>query len=97
MQNVLSLATLDALREHVLQVLCAHHHLEPAQTPLLQSLIQRRGKPCGLFFQAQGPRLLRTYAVWAAEERRVLFYDNHGERFAETRLEEGPDVRRLEA
>jgi hypothetical protein len=36
-------------------------------------------------------------AVWAADEDRVLFYDSAGQRFAETRLSEGPDVRELAA
>ncbi len=97
MQHVLSLATLEELRNHVHQVLCQNDNLEPSQTPLLQSVILRRDKPCGLFFQAQGPRLLKTYAIWAGEENRILFYNCGGERFAETRLSEAPDPRRLAA
>jgi hypothetical protein len=97
MDAVVSLPTLDDLRRHVLQLLCAHDQLDPAQTPLLQSIINRRGKPCGLFFQVQGPRMVKTYAVWAGEENRILFYDSTGQRFAETRLSEGPDPVRLAA
>lgn len=97
MQQVLSLATLEELRGHVHQILCGHDNLEPAETPLLQSVILRRGRPCGLFFQAQGPRLLKTYAIWAGDEGRILFYTCSGDRFAETRLSEGPDPRRLAA
>jgi hypothetical protein len=40
---------------------------------------------------------VRTYAVWAGDEDRVLFYDSAGQRFAETRLSEGPDARELAA
>jgi hypothetical protein len=97
MDAVASLPTLDDLRRHILQVLCAHDHLDPTQTPLCQAIISRRGKPCGLFFQAQGPRLVKTYAVWAGEENRILFYDSTGLRFGETRLSEGPDPVRLAA
>jgi hypothetical protein len=97
MDAVVALPTLDDLRRHVLQVLCAHDQLDPAQTPLRQSLINRRSKPCGLFFQVQGPRMVKTYAVWAGEENRILFYDSTGLRFAETRLSEGPDPVRLAA
>lgn len=86
-----TLPTLETLRAHVLETLCAHDHLDPRQTPLKQARITRGGKPCGLFFQAQGPRMLKTYAVWAGEENRVLYYDSTGTRFAETRLSEGPD------
>jgi hypothetical protein len=86
-----ALPTLDKLRRHVLHTLCAHDQLDPSQTPLHQSLIVRAGKPCGLWFQVQGPRMLKTYAVWAGQEDRILFYDSTGLRFAETRLSEGPD------
>ena len=94
---VASLPTLEELRKHVLQTLCANDRLDPAQTPLRQSVILRRGKPCGLFFQAQGPRQLKTYAVWAGEENRILFYDCTGERFAEVKLSDAPDPANLAA
>ena len=81
MKNVASLSTLDELRQHVLDTLCTHDRLDPGQTPLCQAVISRAGKPCGLFFQVQGPRLLKTYAVWAGEEDRILFYDSTGLRF----------------
>ena len=95
MNSIACLPTLDDLRDHVLQVLCSHDNLDPQQTPLNQAPITRHGKPCGLFFQAHGPRLLRTYAVWAGEENRILFYDGSGLRFAETRLSDAPDPRQL--
>lgn len=95
MDAVATLPTFDDLRAHVLKVLCGHDELDPGQTPLRQSVIQRRGKPCGLFFQIQGPRLVRTYAVWAGEEDRILYYDSNGTRFGETRLSEGPDPLKL--
>ena len=89
------LPTLDDLRHHVLATLCSHDRLDPRQTPLHLAIIVRQGKPCGLFFQVQGPRLLKTYAVWAGEENRIFFYDCNGNRFAITRLREGPDPKRL--
>ncbi len=95
MTTVASLPTLDDLRRHVLAVLCAHDQLDPAQTPLQQQTLLRTGRVCGLFFQAQGPRQVRSYAVWAGEEGRILFYDSTGRRFAETRLSEAPDPQRL--
>ncbi len=92
-----SLPTLEDLHAHVLKTLCTHDQLDPKQTSLRQALITRSGKPCGLFFQAEGPRLLRTYAIWAGPEERILFYDSTGSRFAETRLSEGPDPFELAA
>jgi len=95
--TVLSLPTFDKLRQHVHQTLCSCDYLDPAQTPLTQALLQRAGKPCGMTFQVQGPRLVRVYAVWAAHEHRVLFYDSTGTRFAETKLLESPDPKKLAA
>lgn len=97
MEPVAFLATVDELRRHVLQILCLHDRLDPEQTPISQGVITRRGKPCGLFFQVQGPRMLKTYAVWAGEENRILFYDCSGARFAVTRLADAPDPRKLAA
>ena len=94
---VASLPTLDDVRRHVLLTLCSHDQLDPNQTPLNESVLVRSGRPCGLFFQAHGPRMLKTYAVWAGEENRILFYDCSGSRFAETRLSDGPDPLKVAA
>lgn len=96
MEQVARLPSLDALREHVHLVLCQHDQLDPEQTPMHSSRISRAGRPCGLFFQVQGPRQVRSYAVWAGEEGRILYYDSKGMRFAETRLSEAPDPRQLD-
>ncbi|MBL8795524.1 MAG: hypothetical protein JNM56_16585 [Planctomycetia bacterium] len=87
---VAALPTLDDLRVYVKKALCRHDNLDPDQTPLLQAVITRSGKRCGLFFQVHGPRMLKTYAVWAADEDRILFYDSTGVRFGETRLSDAP-------
>ncbi len=97
MSTVVSLPTLDALRDHVRQALCAHDQLDPTQTPMHQAVITRSGRPCGLFFQVQGPRMVKTYAVWAGDEDRILLYDSNGQRFGEVRLSEAPDPRKLAA
>jgi hypothetical protein len=95
MSAVAILPTIEELRHHVLSTLCSHDRLDPRQTPLHQAVIVRQGKPCGIFFQVQGPRLLKTYAVWAGDENRILFYDCSGARFAVTCLEKGPDPGKL--
>jgi hypothetical protein len=97
MRETVRLATMDQLRRHVHEVLCRHDHLDPEQAPLRQAVVTRRGRPCGLFFQVEGPRLLRGYAVWAGDENRILFYDSRGERTGESRLSEAPDPRGLAA
>jgi hypothetical protein len=95
MDAVVALPTLDQLRRYIHSTLCERDRLDPGQTPLFHAVIKRSGRPCGLFFQVQGPRLLKTYALWAGEEDRILFYDSTGARFAETRLSEGPDPLKL--
>jgi hypothetical protein len=93
--RVASLPELQELRQHVLLTLCTHDNLAPDQTPLDEATMTRSGRPCGLFFQVSGPRLLKAYAVWAGDEDRILFYDCNGLRFAETRLSEAPEVEKL--
>ena len=79
------------------QTLCAHDQLDPSQTPLHESAITLAGQPCGLFFQARGPRQVKSYAVWSDKERRILFYDAAGERFAESKLRKGPGFKEVAA
>lgn len=97
METIIALATIEEIHQHVLDVLCQHDNLDPSQTPLTQAVIMRRNRPCGLFFQAHGPRLVRTYAIWAGDENRIIFYDCSGTRFAESRLSDSPDPSRLAA
>jgi hypothetical protein len=97
MHTVAALPTIEEVRQHVLLTLCGHDNLDPAQTPIHQAVIQRKDRPCGLLFQVQGPRMVKTYAVWAGEEDRILFYDSTGLRFGETKLSEGPDPLKLAA
>jgi hypothetical protein len=93
--DVVSLPTLDDLVRYVRDVLCRHDQLDPEQTPLSQSLITRDKRLCGLYFVLHGPRRVVTYAVWAGEESRILFYDSQGLRFAQARLSDAPDPRQL--
>jgi hypothetical protein len=95
--TVIAAPSFDDVRQYVRQILCGYNALDPEQTPLAQSVIRRSGRPCGLFFHVQGPRLLRSFAIWAGEENRILFYDSAGARFGETRLSEAPDPQALAA
>ena len=89
--TVLALATLPELLAFVHAELCQSDRLDPAQTPLNQAPLVRNGKVCGSLFHVEGPRLLRTSAVWAATENRILFYDSTGARAREVKLTESPD------
>lgn len=87
---VLGLTTADQLRNAVRGTLCEHDRLDPVQTPFFAAPIHRRNKLCGFMFHVEGPRLLKTSALWIAEEHRILFYDSIGTRFREVRLSESP-------
>src|SRR3954468_18240282 len=95
--HIVALPTVDHVRDYIRRTLCERDRLDPDQAQLREGMVKRRGRPCGLFLQVQGPRLLRTYAVWAGDEHRILFYDSAGERFAEARLSESPDPSQLAA
>ena len=81
----------DELRKFVRGMLCDRDRLEPAGVPFSEAPVRRNGNVCGIYFEVQGPRLMRSHAIWAYDEHRILFYDSTGTRFAEVRLAEAPD------
>lgn len=89
---VVALPSLEELVAFVHRGLCEPDSLDPGVTPLVQTPLLRRGRPCGIHFHAEGPRLLRTAAVWAADDHRILFYDSTGQRYREIRLSESPEL-----
>lgn len=89
---VVALPTIDELQRFVRQTLCEHDRLDPDQTPMFEAPLLRRGEVCGTIFHIEGPRLLRTSALWPEEEHRILFYDSIGLRFHEVRLSEAPEL-----
>jgi hypothetical protein len=91
-QAVVACAAVEDLAAFVHQVLCDKDALDPAQTPLFRTPLAKAGRACGMIFHVEGPRLLRTSAVWSADDDRVIFYDSTGTRFREVKLSEGPTV-----
>ncbi|HJZ59980.1 MAG TPA: hypothetical protein VKE74_33870 [Gemmataceae bacterium] len=87
---VLAFAAVEELAAFVHQVLCDKDALDPAQAPLFRTPLRKAGRACGLVFHVEGPRLLRTSAVWSADDDRIIFYDSTGVRFREVQLSEGP-------
>lgn len=86
---MISLTDFDELRRYVKSVLCQKADLND-DTPMLESDIQRRGQPCGIEYLLLGPRSLRLSSIWAPNEKRILFYDEHLNRFQVTPVD-GPD------
>ncbi len=97
MDSVIRLPNLDNIKQHVHEKLCQKENLDPSSAPLRLNKITRSGKMCGYFFEVKGPRMVRCYALWAGDEERILFYDSSGQRFAETKVHEGLDLRRIAA
>lgn len=89
--------TVEELAAYVHRVLCEKDSLEPKQTPLFRTPLRKRGRECGLVFHVEGPRLLRTSAVWSADADRIIFYDSTGTRFHQVELSEGPEEQRAAA
>jgi hypothetical protein len=92
--SVLAFTAVEELAAFVHQTLCEQDALDPAQTPLFRTPLKRGGRACGVVFHVEGPRLLRTSAVWSADDDRILFYDSTGTRSREVRLSEAPDLPR---
>ena len=78
--TVPSLFSLDELGCFVRQFLCEHDNLDPDQTAFFRTPVVRGGRVTGFVFHVEGPRLLRTSAVWAAEDGRLVFYDSTGQK-----------------
>lgn len=89
--TVAALPTLEDLAGYVRKVLCEHDSIDPEQAPFERAVVTRSGRPCGLMFRVSGPRRMKTYAIWAGEENRILFYDTAGVRFQVLQLSEAPD------
>ena len=92
MSEVVALPSAEELAGFVHRALCDRDALDPAQAPLFRTPLVKGGRACGVIFHVEGPRRLRTSAVWAADAGRVIFYDTTGARFREVRLSESPDI-----
>lgn len=87
---VVACSVLEDLAEFIHRTLCEKDALDPTQTPLYRTPIRKGSRLCGMVFHVEGPRLLRTSALWSADDDRVIFYDSCGLRFHEVRLSESP-------
>jgi len=91
-RTVVAFSAVEELAEFVHSVLCAKDALDMTQTPLFRTPLRRRGRVCGLVFHVEGPRLLRTSAVWSSDDACIIFYDSSGLRFHEVDLSESPAI-----
>jgi hypothetical protein len=91
---VAAFSAVEDLAGYIHEVLCDKDALDPAQAPLFRTPLRRSGRVCGLVFHVEGPRLLRTSAVWSSDDARIIFYDSSGLRFREVELSESPSAER---
>ena len=89
-EPVVALPTFDALSTYVRTALCGADALDPAQTPFYRTPLKRGDKPWGVLFHVEGPRRLKTSAVWADD--RIAFYDAVGRQTKSVRLSEAPEL-----
>lgn len=87
---VVAFSDVEELAGYVHTVLCDKDALDPNQSPLVRTPLKRGARVCGLVFHVEGPRLLRTSAVWSGDDGRIIFYDSSGVRFQEVTLSENP-------
>ena len=85
---MIHLPTFEDLKDFVRNVLCTRADLD-LFTPMLESTIFRRDRPCGIEYTLLAPRSIRLSAIWEAVEDRVLFYDQDLIRFQISEVE-GP-------
>ena len=91
-EPVVALPSFEDLSAFVRTALCEQDALDPGQTPFYRAVVRRGGKPWGVVVHVEGPRLLKTSAVWAAAEDRIVFYDSTGQRTREVKLSEAPEL-----
>ncbi len=79
------------------QTLCSHERLDMEQAQIRRTFMRQGTQIVGLSIRVEGPRLMRSHAIWAERENRILFYDSAGHRFAIVKLSESPELSQLAA
>src|SRR4051794_30768611 len=80
------------LQQFVHRSLCEQERFDPDQTVLHQSPLRQGTRIVGMLLRLEGARLHGSQAVWVEAENRILFYNSAGQRFAEVKLVESPDI-----
>jgi len=79
------------------QTLCSHERLDMEQAHIRRTLMRQGTQIVGVSMRVEGPRLMRSHAIWAERENRILFYDSAGHRFAIVKLSESPELSQFAA
>jgi len=79
--NSLRAETFTELRNFVSSTICEYCQLQEGAFPMMERVLIRAGKPCGVYFCIHGPRATKFSAIWELENNQVLFYGCQGERY----------------
>lgn len=82
----------DDLAAFVRTTLCELDHLDPEGTPFFRTAVFHGGRMTGYVFHLEGPRLLRTSAVWSMKDGRLVVYDSTGQKVRQLNLSVGTPV-----
>lgn len=89
---VYSTTSFAELERFITGILCEQERLDAAQVQVKRTLMRQGPKVIGVVIRVAGPRLLTAHAIWAEHEHRLLFYNSAGNRFAEVKLAEAPEL-----
>ncbi len=87
-EPVVALSTQDELRRFVRTTLCEQDALDVERTPFFETPILRGGQQWGTVFHVEGPRMLKTSAIWSEPDDRIVFYNSTGLRVRVVKLSE---------
>jgi hypothetical protein len=89
-EHFLQIGNLNALREYVQEQLCDQNQLEVGAFQFTERVLEKNGRPCGVFFCLHGPRSVKLVAIWETNSNTILFYGSTGERVGRIRLARAP-------
>lgn len=82
----------EDLRNYVNTTICNQYQLLIGAFPLVERVLRRGNKPCGIYFCLHGPRATRFSAIWETDRNKIMFYGSGGERFQTTQLTDSPKI-----
>lgn len=94
---VYSTSSMNELEGFMIDGLCDHEKLDRQQVRIQRSVMRKGLAIVGLVIRIEGPRLMRSQALWVEPENRILFYNSAGQRFATVKLAEAPEMGLLAA
>lgn len=78
-----------ALLQGIIETVCSHEDLDPAQSKVDLRFLVKNEARCALEIAVNGPRRMRPTAVWSWSDSKVLYYDSAGKRWKEDPTESG--------